>query len=422
MQNTIIRHSAVAAAIALALAATPAVAETAARSGNPIFDRATDLVEENFYAQEKLPAFRDAVAVMIANVPDVGAGDPAVLGDAIDFVLASLDVSHTGRFAPEELAYYELVDVFRYGLRERIRQIFPPDGDVTYAGIGIASVADGDRVFITDVYDGGPADRAGLLVGDEILSVDDEPFAEIGSFRNKAGRSAAVSIRRTADGAPFDVSVPVEKLSPADTFVSAIAESAEVIEHDGYEIGYLRLWAYTERQVEGVIEEALTGPLAEADGLVLDLRSRWGGAPGDAADTFVGGSPEMTMVFRDDKIDLVHARWRKPIVAIIDEGTRSGMEILAYALKENGVPLIGAPTAADVLAGRAFWLPDGSLLEIAVADVFVDGGRLEDVGVQPDIAVPFDFRHAAGADPQRDAAVEELSRHLATGFPEPRTP
>ncbi|SDB08033.1 S41 family peptidase [Bauldia litoralis] len=422
MQITIIRHSAVAAAIALALAATPAVAETAARSGNPIFDRATDLVEENFYAKEKLPAFRDAVAVMIANVPDVGAGDPAVLGDAIDFVLASLDVSHTGRFAPEELAYYELVDVFRYGLRERIRQIFPPDGDVTYAGIGIASVADGDRVFITDVYDGGPADRAGLLVGDEILAVDDEPFAEIGSFRNKAGRSAAVSIRRTADGAPFDISVPVEKLSPADTFVSAIAGSAEVIEHDGYGIGYLRLWAYTERAVEGVIEEALTGPLAEADGLVLDLRSRWGGAPGDAADTFVGGSPEMTMVFRDDKIDLIHARWRKPIVAIIDEGTRSGMEILAYALKENGVTLIGEPTAADVLAGRAFWLPDGSLLEIAVADVFVDGGRLEDVGVQPDIAVPFDFRHAAGADPQRDAAIEELSRHLATGFPGPRTP
>ncbi|MEQ9690072.1 MAG: PDZ domain-containing protein, partial [Bauldia litoralis] len=175
MQNTIIRHSAVAAAIALALAATPAMSETAARSGNPIFDRATDLVEENFYAQEKLPTFRDAVAVMIANVPDVGTGDPAVLGDAIDFVLASLDVSHTGRFAPEELAYYELVDVFRYGLRERIRQIFPPDGDVTYAGIGIASVADGDRVFITDVYDGGPADRAGLLVGDEILAVDDEP-------------------------------------------------------------------------------------------------------------------------------------------------------------------------------------------------------------------------------------------------------
>ncbi|MEQ9690384.1 MAG: S41 family peptidase, partial [Bauldia litoralis] len=243
-----------------------------------------------------------------------------------------------------------------------------------------------------------------------------------GSFRNKAGRSAAVSIRREADGAPFDISVPVQKLSPADTFVSAIAESAEVIEHDGYGIGYLRLWAYTERQVEGVIEEALTGPLAEADGLVLDLRSRWGGAPGDAADTFVGGSPEMTMVFRDDKIDLVHARWRKPIVAIIDEGTRSGMEILAYALKENGVTLIGAPTAADVLAGRAFWLPDGSLLEIAVADVFVDGGRLEDVGVQPDIAVPFDFRHAAGADPQRDAAIEELSRHLATGFPGPRTP
>ncbi len=418
MEYTTIRQSALVAAFAFVLAATPAVADSAPLSGNPIFDRATALIDETFYAPEKLPAFHEAVEVVIANLPDLGAGDPAVLGDAIDFVLASLDASHTGRFEPDELAYYELVDVFRYGLRDRIRQIFPPQGDVTYAGIGIATVSDRGRAFISDVYDGTPADRAGLLAGDEIVSVDGAPFAEIESFRNEAGKSAVVSIRRKADGAPFDISVPVAMLSPADTFVSAIAKSARVIERDGYRVGYLRIWAYTEREVEGVIEAALTGPLADADGLVLDLRSRWGGAPADAADTFVGGSPDMTAVYRDGKTDLVHARWRKPIVAIIDEGTRSGMEILAYALKQNGVPLVGAPTAADVLAGRGYWLPDGSLLEVAVADVFVDGGRLEGVGVSPDIPVAFDFRYAAGTDPQlghgagRDdaAAFRRISR------------
>ena len=128
------------------------------------------------------------------------------------------------------------------------------------------------------------------------------------------------------------------------------------------------------------------------------------------------------MVYRGGESELIHTRWDKPIVAIIDEGTRSGMEILAYALKQNGVRLIGETTAGDVLAGRAFWLPDGSILEIAVADVMVDGERLEHVGVAPDIAVPFDIRYAAGRDEQLAAALGAMTHRLATGFPEPRTP
>ena len=67
------------------------------------------------------------------------------------------------------------------------------------------------------------------------------------------------------------------------------------------------------------------------------------------------------------------------MVAIIVGGTRSGMELLAYSLKKNGVPMVGAPTAGNVLAGTAYLLPDDSLLELAVADVLVDGRRLEKI-------------------------------------------
>jgi len=415
------RRTAALLVVLLPLLAPAAMAE-APRSGNAVFDRAVSLVEENFFAPHKLDRFHDAVAVTVANLPNLATINPPVVGDAIDYVLASLDTSHTGRFVPVQLDYYELVDVFRYGLRDRMRQLFPPEGHVTYAGIGIASRSIDGKTFITDVYDGGPADRAGLLPGDEIRSVDGQPFSEIESFRDKAGRTATVAIRRQAGGEPIDIAASVEMLSPSRGFVSAIADSAEVIDHNSYRIGYLRLWEYTERDVRDTIERALTGPLAEADALILDLRSRWGGAPANAADTFVGGAPDMTMVERDGDTNLIHARWRKPMVAIIDKGTRSGMEILAYALKSNGVTLIGQPTAADVVAGRGFLLPDNSLLELAVADVFVDGKRLEGVGVTPDIPVPFDIRYAAGADPQLAAALDEMTRQLAAGHGAPRTP
>ena len=47
-------------------------------------------------------------------------------------------------------------------------------------------------------------------------------------------------------------------------------------------------------------------------------------------------------------------------------------------------------------------------LMIAVADVRIDGKRIEGQGVTPDVTVPFDARRAAGADPQLDRAIRVL--------------
>ena len=265
----------------------------------------------------------------------------------------------------------------------------------------------GGAMYVTDVYDGGPADRAGVLPGDEILWVDGEPFVGAGVFSGRTATQAILTVRRAAGADPMTVTVAVERLEPSESLVEATAASVEVIDRDGYEVGYLRIWSYTEdTATKRAIEAAITGPLAEADALVLDLRCRWGGAPATAADTFVGGAPDMTMIDRRGRENVVNARWRKPMVAIIDEGTRSGMEIFAHALKSNGVPLIGTPTAGDVAGAHGYMLPDDSLLVLAVVDVTVDGVRLEGNPVVPDVSVPFDIRHAEGRDPQRDAAVE----------------
>jgi carboxyl-terminal processing protease len=59
-------------------------------------------------------------------------------------------------------------------------------------------------------------------------------------------------------------------------------------------------------------------------------------------------------------------------------------------------------------------LSDGSLLMLAVADVTVDGERLEGVGVEPDVHVPRELRSDVGRDPQREAALDEAAR-LAAG-------
>ena len=397
--------------------ALPAVAEAPPRSGNAVFDRVVDLVNEHFFAPAELPQFNAAAALAVAQMPDLKDADPAVLGDAIAFVVKSLNASHTGRLTADQVDYYELSDVFGFALRRDMRRLYPPQGEVNYAGIGIASAKIDGKTFVTHVYDGGPAASAGLMAGDEIISVDGQPFSEIAAFRGKAGHAAQLMERRQAGSTPIAVDVPVQQIQPGDLFVKSISDSVKRLDQGGHRIGYIRLWSYTRDAVTRVLYDELgKGRLKDVDGLVLDLRSKWGGAPGDAAETFVGQAADMETVDRDGTRDYAVFRWHKPVVAIIDGGTRSGMELLAHSLKENGVPLVGAATAGNVLAGTTYLLPDDSLLELAVEDVLVDGGqRLENHPVQPDVAVPFDVRYAAGRDPQLDAATALMAQRLDHG-------
>jgi carboxyl-terminal processing protease len=118
----------------------------------------------------------------------------------------------------------------------------------------------------------------------------------------------------------------------------------------------------------------------------------------------------MKVTERSGETSLLDVKWRKPVAALINEGTRSGKEVLAYGFKRYGLgPLIGVRTEGAVLAATAFLIGDQGLLLLAVEDVLVDGQRLEGVGVTPTIEVPFDLRYAAGADPQLDRAVQLLT-------------
>jgi len=391
-------------------------AETPQSLEREVFGRTAEIVNEEFYRPAELDAFNKTVNEILLEVDGRPNTDTAAYDQAIDEMLASLNTSHTARYTPDSVDYFELLDVFRFNYRRDLRRLFPRDGEITYEGIGIATRIIDGNVFVADVYDGGPAALANVKVGDEILAVDGGLFSEVASFRGKSGGDVVLTLRRMENGPELDIKVRVRRLQPSETLLNAIEQSAKVIDRDGRRIGYIRIWAYTHREVSGILNAVLGGGrFADVDGLVLDLRSRWGGAPADAAELVVGGTPEMQMIERNGDVRYVNTRWHKPVVGIIDEGTRSGMDIFANAFKKNGIPLIGTETAGDVVAGRGYLLPDDSLLVVAVADVLVDGRRLEGNPVQPDFEVPFDIRYANGEDPQLDAALDVLTTRLAEG-------
>lgn len=391
--------------------------DTPPKSGNPVFDRAVELVVDNFHDASALQRFGAAVGQEINKDALNAESSEARVDKAIDTVLASLQASHTGRFEPDTIAYFELADIFRFAIRNDMRRLFPPDGQASYPGIGMIAEPLAGSLFVSDVYDGSPAARAGILTGDEILSVDGAPYHEIASFRDKVGRTVEISLRRSANAEPIAVKVAVERLRPLRTFEKAIEQSIGVTEREGKRIGYVRLWTLSAPDgLDIVAREMADDRLKDVDGMVVDLRGRWGGGPSDAAELFVGDTPTFRLIQRDGEATLANVRWQRPVVGIIDGGARSGLELFAYALKSNGIPLIGARTAGALLAGRAYLLPDDSLLEVAVSDAVIgDDVRLEGIGVEPDIPVTFTLPYAAGRDLQRDAAVEEMLRILAGG-------
>jgi carboxyl-terminal processing protease len=396
----------------LASTAADAPAPASAGSNEAVLDEVWQTVRDHFYD----PSLRglDWASVRARYAPKaVAAESEDALAAVINAMLAELHASHTEFYTPAEPAYYQLADIFAGVLRRRgLDRIFP-GGKITYPGIGIFAGPDAaGHIFVTGVIEDTPAQRAGLLVGDEIVAADGAPFRPVLSFRNKIGSPVALSIRRHAEGAVEPIIVTPTELQPREMFLQGLRASARLIPtHNGLRIGYVHVWSYASGVYQEALEQLLgEGVLKEADALVLDLREGWGGAAPDYLDLFNSRAPTMQVRDRDGHIQLDNVKWRRPAAMLVNERSRSGKEVLAYGFEKYGLgEVIGSRTSGAVLAATAFLMRNGDLLLLAVDDVRVDGERLEGTGVGPTIAVPFDSRYAAGTDPQLDRAIVVLS-------------
>jgi carboxyl-terminal processing protease len=378
-----------------------------------VFDEVWRTVRDRFYD----PSFggRDWNAIGDRYRPlYAAAGSELGRANVINDMLAELGASHTSYFVPSDPAYYQLADVFfSRGRRDNLRRVFS-NGEITYPGIGIFTAGDrAGRTFVTGVIEGAAGARAGLLVGDEIVSADGRPFEPVNSFRDKVGFAVSLLIRRTSGGPVQEIRATPETIKPGEMFLRSVDASARIMPGPGgLRIGYVRIWSYANPAYQQALERLVSdGALKDADALIWDLRDGWGGADVAYLDLFNRNAPALRAAGRNGVITTRDARWRKPVVMLVNGGTRSGKEILAYGFKKYRMgEVLGTTTAKDVLAATAFFMSDGSLLEVAVNNVWVDDERLEGVGVEPTIVVPFDRPYAAGRDPQLDRAIEVLSR------------
>jgi len=292
-----------------------------------------------------------------------------LMDGAIDGLLDRLD-PHSDYLPPEEAA--------RFG--ERIRGSF--------GGVGIYYTIIEGLPTVTSVIEGGPAEHAGLLSGDRILSVDGLTTvnwreAEVQEhLKGPVGTRVRLEIRRNGRETPLPVEI-VRGVIPLKSVPYAFMLDDTT--------GYIRIANFAQTTGQEV-EEAI-GRLNDAGMrcLVLDLRDNGGGELNAAvavADFFLeAGSVIVSQRGRWEQANQTYfatSGSRKvdtPVVVLINRGSASASEIVAGALQDTdrGI-IVGQQSFGKGLVQRQFDLSQqaqgGGVLLLTVARYYTPTGRL----------------------------------------------
>jgi carboxyl-terminal processing protease len=321
----------------------------------------------------------------------------------------------------------------------------------------------GGAALVTRVDEGGPAARAGIRPGIEIVRIEGHPVSEVVEEirRSGAARSAgALPPYWISAGLAGRLRGPAGsdlELTVADPSGTSFTAALGLVEERGelVRFGHLppfrlrvedRIAPLPDGRAAGVLHFSGWFPGAaplvadavdrfrELDGIVVDLRGNPGGVGGLAMG--IGGH------FLDERVELGTMRTRQatlrfvvnpqlvapdgrrvepfagPVAILVDGLTGSTSEIFAAGMQSLGrARVFGEPTAGEALPSLVVELPNGDRLMHAIADFTTpDGTRLEGRGVRPDeIVAPDRASLLERGDPVLERALEWISRA-------PRTP
>lgn len=277
--------------------------------------------------------------------------------------------------------------------------------ETEYAGIGVLiglaaalnSVTDEpiyheEEVAVLEVFDGTPAEGAGVLVGDVIVAVDDwdAAGASIDDISNRirgpVGTPVDVTLR-DPDGVLRTLTITRERvdLRPTTTF-----------QRFDDDLAYLRLDTLLSEQVAAA-KEHIAGN-ADVKHLILDLRGVTAGEPvatSELASWFLGNVNFGAFESRYDRYTLqapASATERLPVygnrLTVLIHGGTSGLgEVLSLLLSEyNRATLVGQPSAGGFSLTRTVLLPSGWGLNLSIARYISPKGQgLHLDGLVPDV-------------------------------------
>lgn len=256
-----------------------------------------------------------------------------------------------------------------------------------YGGIGCSMRDLGDYISIDDIYEGGPAAKAGLKSGDMLLEIDGKSVKGIDDdevrklVKGSPGTSLKFKLREVVTNREFEKSIVREEISVNNVRYSALVGSNN-------EFAYVHLGQFTERcsNLVKAAFDSLRKVNPNIKGAILDLR----GNPGGLLDEAVN----LTNLFipRDQLVVSTKGKseeWQKqyktanlpwdeklPIVVLINKGSASASEIVSGTLQDlDRAVIIGQKSFGKGLVQSTRNLPFNAKLKVTTAKYYTPSGR-----------------------------------------------
>lgn len=294
---------------------------------------------------------------------------------------------------------FENLDVYsQYYTAEQYQSIYESSVSGTYCGIGASLQQDAKTkdVTIVHVYDGSPAQKAGLQEGDYIVSADEyeansmELTEFVNHIRGEEGTKVHLVIYRESEGKELEYEIVREQL------VLPTVSHEMMDEKTGY-IDVTEFTDATPEQFSAALEDLKDQGMKA---LIVDLRSNPGGMLTAVCDMLDEILPEGLIVYTEDKkgekkeyfsgdeksLDL-------PLVVLVNGQSASASEIFAGAIQDRGAgTVIGTTTYGKGVVQTIRSLKDGSAFKVTTNRYFTPGGTcIQDIGIKPDVELEYEF-------------------------------
>ena len=324
---------------------------------------ATAQNDKGFEISKNLEIFANVYKNLHTNyVDDVDPGKTMKV--AIDAMLASMD-PYTNYYAESDMEDVKMQVLGQYG------------------GIGSLIHQEGANIYVAEPYEGLPADKAGLKIGDRILAVNGESTegknnAEVSAaMRGQAGTK--VTLRLEREGKTFDVTITRAEIRLPNVSYSGIGNG---------NIGYIRLDEFTQNAAKNVREafKRLKRDNPGLKGVILDLRGNGGGLMGEAVDIVNIWVPQNELVVETKgKVASKNTKSRTrmpaedvdiPVAVLINGQSASASEIVSGSLQDlDRAVIIGERSYGKGLVQNILPMPYNSQMKVTVSKYFIPSGR-----------------------------------------------
>ena len=257
-----------------------------------------------------------------------------------------------------------------------------------YTGIGV-SINNNDK-SIVKVYDNTPAKKAGILVGDIIIGLNNTDVT------NMSATEVVNLIKNNKDTFTLKLQRGSEVVTVSLKNETLIAPNTEYYMIEGTTTGYLYMQTFSNtlaEQVENALKDLEDQGMTS---LIIDLRNNPGGylpPATDVANIFLEKGKRIYSLdyqnevtnFNDDTKE--HKEYK--IVVLVNENTASASEILAAALKESyGATIVGETSFGKGKVQQTMKLDDGSMVKYTSAYWLTPSGTcIDGIGISPDYYV-----------------------------------